>query len=171
MTLKRTVGLTLALTWSACAHQQKQELAVEPTAARPVPEQRLEVTPAAPDDSQAGLALEAALKSGQVLFEFDSDNLQPQGTATLQQVGQALKKDARLRVRVEGNCDERGTTEYNVVLGQRRAEVARRYLEALGVKPSQVDTVSYGAERPVNPEHTEAAWAQNRRDDVKRITD
>jgi peptidoglycan-associated lipoprotein len=67
-------------------------------------------------------------------------------------------------ITIEGNCDERGTDAYNMALGERRAEAAKAYLVNLGVNPSQINTISYGEERPADPAHNEAAWAKNRRD-------
>ena len=66
-------------------------------------------------------------------------------------------------VLIEGHCDERGTREYNLALGERRAEEIRKYLVSIGVSPQQIEVVSYGEERPEDPEHNEAAWARNRR--------
>jgi peptidoglycan-associated lipoprotein len=68
-------------------------------------------------------------------------------------------------IRIEGNCDERGTVEYNLALGEKRANAALDYLVKMGIDPSRISTVSYGKERPMDPGHTEAAWAKNRRDD------
>ena len=105
--------------------------------------------------SAAGLA--------EIYFDFDKYNIRP-GDAEI------LKKDYEWfgsnssRVRIEGNCDERGTVEYNLVLGQKRADAAKGYLVNLGVDASRLDTISYGKEKPVDPGHNEAAWAKNRRD-------
>ena len=71
--------------------------------------------------------------------------------------------DTSLKVRLEGNTDERGTREYNLALGERRANAVKAYLVAQGVSPSQIEVVSYGEEKPVDPGHNEAAWAKNRR--------
>ena len=70
-------------------------------------------------------------------------------------------------MRVEGNCDERGTQEYNLALGQRRADAAKKFLMALGVAEHRIGTISYGEERPADPGHNERAWALNRRDEFK----
>lgn len=77
--------------------------------------------------------------------------------------GSCLRREQGLRVVIEGNADERGTVEYNIALGQRRADAVRQYLEELGVSPAQVRTVSYGEERPMCTEHSEDCWAKNRR--------
>ncbi len=71
------------------------------------------------------------------------------------------------RARIEGNCDERGSREYNLALGQRRAEAVKKIMTVLGVADGRIETVSFGEEKPVAPGHDEAAWAKNRRDDIK----
>ena len=76
-----------------------------------------------------------------------------------------LKQNPGVRIEVQGNCDSRGSTEYNLALGNRRAESARRYLRDLGVNSSRIGTVSYGEERPAVRGNNEVAWAKNRRDD------
>jgi len=76
-----------------------------------------------------------------------------------------LAAHPRLEIRITGNCDERGSTEYNLALGERRAASAKRYLLAHGVAAARVEIVSYGKEHPLDPGHDEGAWAKNRRDD------
>ncbi len=75
-----------------------------------------------------------------------------------------FKANPNTKVRIEGNCDERGTVEYNLALGQKRADSAKNYLTGLGVDAKMLDTISYGKERPVCTEHNEACWARNRND-------
>jgi peptidoglycan-associated lipoprotein len=81
-------------------------------------------------------------------------------------VGAILVRHADLKVKIEGNADERGTEQYNLALGQRRAEAVKKYLARLGVQAAQVAAVSFGAEKPVDPGHNEEAWKKNRRADV-----
>ena len=81
-----------------------------------------------------------------------------------------MKAHPAARIQIAGNCDELGTTEYNLALGQRRAEVARKYLVDLGVSASRVDTISYGEERPVAPGHDAESHAANRRDDASVLS-
>lgn len=156
-----------------CAHQAKvAKDEVITTPAFPVEKKQVEVTPvaAAPTPSNDDLdKLEAILRQAQVRFAFNEDRLTAEGQQALTQVAAALKARRGVKVRIEGNCDERGTQEYNMVLGQRRADVARRYLVALGVDSGQVDEISYGAERPRDPGHSEEAWAKNRRDEVTPV--
>jgi len=96
-------------------------------------------------------------------FQLDSAQIADHDKPALQAVARAAKDN---RVRIEGNCDERGTTEYNLALGDRRARAAADYLERLGVHAQKIDFVSYGSERSKDPGHDDAAWAKNRRDDV-----
>lgn len=96
-----------------------------------------------------------------VLFEFDRADLGPAAEAELGKVAQCLQQKGIARVRVEGFCDERGTEEYNLQLGQRRAAAVEKYLEALGVQ--RVSTISFGKEDPVCTDNTEACWKRNRR--------
>jgi peptidoglycan-associated lipoprotein len=97
-----------------------------------------------------------------VFFEFDSSELQPQARRTVECWAQFLKGNANAPVMIQGNADERGTREYNLALGDRRANSVKNYLVALGIQANRVRTISYGKERPIDPGHDEAAWAKNR---------
>jgi peptidoglycan-associated lipoprotein len=101
-----------------------------------------------------------------VYFEFDEALIPQASMAVIERQGQYLAKNGALQVRVEGNTDERGGSEYNLALGQRRADAVKKALQVYGVKDSQVETVSFGRERPKATGHDEAAWAQNRRADI-----
>jgi peptidoglycan-associated lipoprotein len=98
-----------------------------------------------------------------VFFEYDSDELDDAGRAVLQADATVLKKYTTWTVTIEGHCDERGTAEYNLALGERRAVAARAYLVSLGIDPNRLRTVSYGSEFPFDPAHQESAWGRNRR--------
>jgi peptidoglycan-associated lipoprotein len=98
-----------------------------------------------------------------VFFEYDSDELNDAGRASLQTNATVLKKYTTWTVTIEGHCDERGTAEYNLALGERRAVAARAYLISLGIDPNRLRTVSYGSEFPFDPAHQESAWSRNRR--------
>lgn len=98
-----------------------------------------------------------------VWFDFDSSDLSDEGRATLDKQAEWLKEYGSVNLTVEGHCDERGTREYNLALGQRRANAVKQYLVAAGVAASRLETVSYGKERPEAMGSTEEAWAQNRR--------
>jgi len=98
-----------------------------------------------------------------VFFDFDKSAIKPEGQQTLQRQAQWLQRYPNVTVTVEGHCDERGTREYNLALGERRATAVRNALVALGVSANRVKTISYGKERPAVLGSNEAAWAQNRR--------
>jgi peptidoglycan-associated lipoprotein len=106
-----------------------------------------------------------ALKAETVHFDFDSSVLKSSEQPKVSAVADYLKANSANAVRVEGNCDERGTEEYNRALGERRALAVREELIRLGIDPIRVDTISYGKDKPVDPGHDESAWKQNRRDD------
>ncbi|HET6440377.1 MAG TPA: OmpA family protein [Anaeromyxobacter sp.] len=99
-----------------------------------------------------------------IRFGFDQATLTSDSQSTLQSLADCLKKSPARRVTVQGNCDERGTAQYNVALGSRRADAARKYLSDLGVTGT-IDTVSFGKEKPLCKQATEDCWAKNRRDD------
>jgi peptidoglycan-associated lipoprotein len=98
-----------------------------------------------------------------VFYSLDSSEVDVAGQQVLQANADVLKKYPTWQVTIEGHCDERGTAEYNLALGERRATAARTYLLSLGIAPERVKTVSYGKEFPFDPGHDEAAWAKNRR--------
>ncbi|MFV9644239.1 MAG: peptidoglycan-associated lipoprotein Pal [Desulfobacterales bacterium] len=98
-----------------------------------------------------------------IYFDFDKYNLLPMAQQILQKKAEWLWNNPDVSVIIEGHCDERGTNEYNLALGDRRAESARTYLINLGITGSRLTTISYGEERPVDSGHNEVAWAKNRR--------
>ncbi len=134
------------------------------TVVREQPVQEAAVAKEAPAITPAEEAAEAAL--GKIYFDFDSYVLSQTARDTL--AGNAdylLKKNRSVKILIEGNCDERGSDEYNLTLGEKRAKAALNYLVSLGVPVSRLSFISYGKEKPVDPGHDEAAWAKNRRDD------
>jgi peptidoglycan-associated lipoprotein len=98
-----------------------------------------------------------------VRFPLDRYDLTPEAQATLQKQAALLQSYPQVAVTIEGHADERGTREYNLALGERRADTVRNYLVALGIPSDRISTVSYGKERPECPEAAESCWAQNRR--------
>jgi peptidoglycan-associated lipoprotein len=98
-----------------------------------------------------------------VHFDYDAYNITEEGKSVLQRQAAWLAKYPSVRVTIEGHCDERGTREYNLALGARRANSVKEYLASLGVSAGRVDTISYGKERPICTESDEGCWAQNRR--------
>ena len=113
------------------------------------------------------LGAQAQTLPSTIYFDFDSfvvkDEYQPVVTGWAKK----LQADPKMHVRLEGNTDERGGSEYNLALGQKRADAVGKALTLLGVQPTQFEAVSFGKERPVDPGHDEAAWAKNRRVDIK----
>jgi peptidoglycan-associated lipoprotein len=111
------------------------------------------------------IADRAALAAYTIHFAYDSSVIRKSEQASLQSVAQALAADPNTKLLIEGNCDERGTEEYNRALGERRALAAREALAKLGVDPMRIRTESFGKDKPADPGHDEAAWQKNRRDD------
>lgn len=109
------------------------------------------------------------ISDSRVYFAFNRYNIEGQYEAPLNNDAQLLKQFPAIRVRIEGNCDDRGTQEYNLALGERRARAVYDYLVAQGVNPGQMEMISYGKENPAVMGTGEAVWAQNRRDDFKVI--
>ena len=105
-----------------------------------------------------------------IYFDFDKSTIRSDAAATLDRKVPWLQANPGMRIRIEGNADERGSDEYNLALGQRRAASAKRYLVDHGIAADRFDLVSYGEERPVCTEHNEACWQQNRRDDFRIVT-
>ncbi len=98
-------------------------------------------------------------------FEFDKYRLTDEAKEILAENARALKNSPNVRITIEGHCDERGTVEYNLALGERRAQAAKNYLMELGVPDNRIQIISYGKERPMDMGHDEDSWAKNRRDD------
>ena len=98
-----------------------------------------------------------------IFFEFDSSTLSAGAQTILKAKAEWMARNAHLNIVIEGHCDNRGTTEYNLALGERRAESVKRYLQDLGVAETRIRTISYGEERPLDPGNNEDAWAKNRR--------
>jgi len=96
-------------------------------------------------------------------FDFDRYDIRPADAEILKANSAVLKKYPSLKIQIEGHCDERGTNEYNLALGERRASSTKKYLNSLGISTDRVSTISYGEEKPLDPAHNEDAWAKNRR--------
>jgi peptidoglycan-associated lipoprotein len=129
---------------------------------------------AAPTQLRAPAPIEAPAPPAQasrqedaIYFNFDASLIRDDARPVLQEIARELERNPAARVRIEGNCDERGTTEYNLALGDQRARAAKQYLLRLGIAPSRIEVATYGSERPRNPGHDESAWAANRRDDFR----
>jgi peptidoglycan-associated lipoprotein len=102
-----------------------------------------------------------------IRFEYNKYRITEESKPALEGISRLLSQNGTWKVLVEGHCDERGTNEYNLTLGEQRAQATKRYLVSLGVDESRLETVSYGEERPASMGHDEAAWAENRRAEFK----
>lgn len=105
-----------------------------------------------------------------IYFDFDSAGLSESARRTLAKNAAAVGKEAAAKIRIEGNCDERGSAEYNLALGERRARAAQQYLVTMGVKPDRLSILSYGKEKPAVQGSDESAWSKNRRDEFVVVT-
>jgi len=114
-------------------------------------------------ESASRLAALTAFVSENIHFAFDSSLLSDQARQTLISKAKYLRTNPEITVTVEGHCDDRGTNTYNIALGERRAESVKMFLVDQGIGTNRLNTVSYGAERPIATEHDEASWAENRR--------
>ncbi len=108
-------------------------------------------------------ALKAAFLGDHVYFDFDRYNIRPDGASVIQSKAAFMNQYPGIKSEIQGYCDERGTEAYNMALGDRRARAVYNYITSLGIDPARLNTVSYGEEYPLDPAHTEAAWARNRR--------
>ena len=135
--------------------------------ASPAPMPTTEVAPAPVVQEPApGPEPEVMASLEPIYFDFDKSNLKPEAIATLKKDADILKKNPAMKVRIEGNCDERGTGEYNMALGDRRATAAMKYLTTLGIGADRMTAISYGKEKPQCTEHNESCWWKCRRDDL-----
>ena len=174
MKMKHIYTLALALIFAAgCAHKpvgMTNIPGVNPlTPPEPPPSGTLNgETPPQPNptDFYEGMAMDrAALAADTIHFAYDSAVIRKSERANLDAVAQALKSDSSTKLLIEGNCDERGTEEYNRALGERRADAARNALVKAGISADRIMTKTFGKDNPVDPGHDESAWQKNRRDD------
>ena len=100
-----------------------------------------------------------------IYFDYDKSFIRNDAKSVMKENAQWLKANPKVKVKIEGNCDERGTVEYNQALGQRRAASAKKYLTEMGVSAHRISLISYGKEKPICSEHDESCWQKNRRDD------
>ena len=156
------VTLASALALSACKKEAPEELPPPPqsteTPATPAP-----TPPSGPVPGTQAHFSQAMSGRDTIYFDTDKFDIDSEDQAALRQQAQYLMQYPNVRATVEGHCDERGTREYNLALGERRANAAKNYLVSLGVPANRVTTVSYGKERPVALGSNEQAWARNRR--------
>jgi peptidoglycan-associated lipoprotein len=112
-------------------------------------------------------ALLADFENLNIYFDYDRSNLKPDAQQVLREKAGFMRANPSYSVLIAGNCDDRGTEEYNLALGERRAMSAKKYLVALGISPNRLKTISYGELRPADPANNPVAWALNRRDSFK----
>jgi peptidoglycan-associated lipoprotein len=156
------VALVVGAGALGCSHEQKEppaHPAPAPVAAAPRPPR-----PPAPPTEVASEPPAPRLEPA-IYFDFDSALLRPESHDVLQKIATSMRS-RNAAVRIEGNCDELGTIEYNMALGEERARAAQSYLLHLGVPKGRLQTVSYGSQRPKYPGHDDDAHARNRRDDL-----
>ena len=170
-TFTRIAALAIPVALAACASKPLPEPAPAPApvAAAPAPQAAAPAPTPAPEAAPLAEYLDPNNPISQkrsVYFDFDSATFHDEDKAVIQLQGAYLARHPDVHVRVAGNTDERGGSEYNLALGQRRAQAVKTALEVLGVKDGQVEAISFGKEKPKDPGHDEAAWAQNRRADV-----
>jgi len=154
--------LVVAVLFSACAKKQTTPMkgeapaqGVSPPSEQAPPSEKAPVIEEKP--GQAAITLQ------DVFFDFDRYNVKPESKDVLTRNAELLMANPDVKLLIEGHCDERGTTEYNIALGERRARAALEFYTAYGIKPDRLNWISYGKERPFDPAHNEEAWAKNRR--------
>ncbi|WP_045217009.1 peptidoglycan-associated lipoprotein Pal [Desulfonatronovibrio magnus] len=147
--------------------QRRQEMERQALEERRLQEERLARERDRVSDEQLLEEVIDVILATRIHFAFDSYELNQEARSELQKIAENLKKFDTLRLVIEGHCDERGTAEYNLALGERRARAAYEFLILLGVPSQRLQIISYGEERPLDPRSNESAWAQNRRAEFK----
>ncbi len=145
---------------------KKDDVAMSSHAAKPSSEMSASTNTKTNENTQPATNMVAKPATNSVYFDFDSAAIKDAGKMVVAEYAAWLKANQGVSVIVEGNCDERGSREYNLALGEERAKAVKAELVADGVNASRIDTVSYGEERPVCTRSGEACWAQNRRGDI-----
>lgn len=149
----KLVAVAGVIVLAGCTSKPKP---VEEAPPPPPPQHQSSIVPGSAEDLKVNVG-------DTVHFAYDRSDLNDQARATLQRQAAWLQKYPSVQVQLQGNCDERGTREYNLALGARRANSEKDYLVSLGISPARIDTISYGKERPICSESTESCWAENRR--------
>jgi peptidoglycan-associated lipoprotein len=164
MTIRKSTAMIAAITMlavGACSKKAPDTLppAPEGTGTDTSADTGTGIVPGSQEDFLASVGLEG----DRIFFDFDQYNVDSADMATLQNQAQWMQRNPAVRVTLEGHADERGTRDYNIALGERRANAAKNYLASLGIDPSRISVISYGKERPAELGSTEAAYAKNRR--------
>ncbi|MCA0376423.1 MAG: OmpA family protein [Gemmatimonadetes bacterium] len=176
MATSRSLLVLVSASLALAACKKKQPPAPAPTpvpqAAEPAPVRNTTPPPAPRDTMGAYMEKVAAARASllsTIYFEYDSDELRDDSKAMLDAKIGILNANPGVRVRIAGHCDSRGSDEYNIALGRRRAEAAKRYLTDRGIDASRIETSSFGAERPAVQGDGEEAWSKNRRDEFEIV--
>ncbi|HEU4960688.1 MAG TPA: peptidoglycan-associated lipoprotein Pal [Sphingomonas sp.] len=164
--LKTTlIAATALIAVAGCSKKRPAELPPPPSQTPPA--ETMPTQPSGPVGTTvvpgSAADFKQSVSSDTIHFGTDMYNIDPESQAILDSQAQWLAKYPNVRITIEGHCDERGTREYNLALGDRRANAAKNYLATRGVDPSRINTISYGKERPIALGSNEEAWAQNRR--------
>jgi len=154
-------ALTAALSLGACSTKQSKETLPASGEAGGADGGAMTAEERQQEGARATYAEESSLAD--IHYDFDKSDLKDEDREILKKNSEWIKAHAGSKVQIEGHCDERGTAEYNLALGERRANAAKNYLVSLGVEADRLYTISYGKELPIDPGHTEEAWAKNRR--------
>jgi peptidoglycan-associated lipoprotein len=150
---------------AASATQPAEVPAKPPVKEEAVQERTVKEAPTTVKEESTTAASQAIESLENIYFDFDSYVLTAKSREVLTRNAEAMKKNSSISVQIAGNCDERGSDEYNLALGEKRAKSALNYMVTLGVPVSRLSMISYGKEKPADPGHDEAAWAKNRRDE------
>ena len=158
--------ILIAVVLGSCGKQATKVSEVSRESVEPeIPKVEKSKAPAAPEPIQEKekAAPKVAINFRNVNFDFDKYELRADARDILAGHAQVLKENPDIKLTIEGHCDERGTIEYNLALGERRANAVKNYLINYGINPKRLSTISYGKERPLDPRSNEEAWAKNRR--------
>jgi len=157
--------VALAMVANGCAHKAKEAPPALPAPPAVAPQEHAAPTPPSPAPAPAPAPTPKVTASdfSDAFFDFDSYALRDDGRAALDKDAKVMRDNPTVNIMLEGHCDERGTVEYNLALGEKRANAAHDYLVNAGVTAARIQTISYGKERPFCTEHDETCWQQNRR--------
>ncbi|MFN2646092.1 MAG: peptidoglycan-associated lipoprotein Pal [Burkholderiales bacterium] len=168
--MKTSLAVLTAAVLAGCAAQATQESepapAPAPTASSPSAPQARASTSGAPRVAATPGRSSPMPGARSVYYEYDKSDIKPDGAKTVEAHAQYLRDHPDLKVKVEGNADERGSAEYNLALGQRRAEAVSKRMTVLGISSERIESVSFGKEKPKASGHDEQSWSENRRSDI-----
>lgn len=169
MSLPRTLLIVMAVATALAACSTTPPVAaVTSTAPTPKASQAIAAPVAAETDAQKLERIVKTLANKSIYFDYDNYEIKPEYQAVLKADFETLKAAPRFKLMLEGNADERGSSEYNLALGQKRAEAVKHALQVLGVPEAQLEAVSFGKEKPRATCHEEKCWAENRRVDLAK---